>query len=383
MDANYQTQRLFFGPQDSPTTPNIGLNAPNVVDLGPGDSLLAPSGDLAASGASLALAEFHWSHASLRLELGIPIVGANDGGILIADGIVRIGTGLQSYGVGLGAVIGNARGAGAVDLQFTRTAATQIAAGAASAIVGGVNHTASAGQAGIVGGRAGVASGNRAGIVGGDALTASGSESGCFAGTNNDATSTNATCTGGTTSAATANNAATLGGRDNIASATASIAMGIGSRATHIGEVAISSTSDNVAGGADGRAQLSSVTWIRRTTDAAAATMFLDGAATEFDVPLNTIYHWSDLKITAKNNAANESACWRVADFAIQRTAGAPAFVGGVAPVAAVTVADAGAATWVVVISISGNNLRITITGEAGKTIVWSAGGTALRGGLY
>lgn len=66
---------------------------------------------------------------------------------LIGSGLpfMRIATGgaLQSAGVGLGAVVGNARGSGAIDLQTKRSLVTQVASGSFSSITGGYNNTVS------------------------------------------------------------------------------------------------------------------------------------------------------------------------------------------------------------------------------------------------
>jgi hypothetical protein len=86
-----------------------------------------------------------------QLWVNGPIVGASDTGSLVVSGTTRLSTGLQSYGVGNGAVIGAARGVGAVDLQFSRLAATQVAAGARSAIGGGTrNRISAAGTDGMI-----------------------------------------------------------------------------------------------------------------------------------------------------------------------------------------------------------------------------------------
>lgn len=83
---------------------------------------------------------------------------------------------LRKFGVGyaLGADGGNARGAAAVDLQVTRTADTQVASGAGSAIGGGSGNTASGAGSAIGGGASNTASGSYVAIGGGLYNTASG-----------------------------------------------------------------------------------------------------------------------------------------------------------------------------------------------------------------
>lgn len=69
---------------------------------------------------------------------------------------------------------GNARGAYAVDWQTFRGAATRVASGYVSCILGGVSNTASANYAVCVGGDTNLASNNYSAIVGGNVNTASG-----------------------------------------------------------------------------------------------------------------------------------------------------------------------------------------------------------------
>lgn len=69
---------------------------------------------------------------------------------------------------------GNKRGSGAVDLQRTRSAATQVASGLRSTISGGANNTASAEHSSVGGGEGNAATGAHATIPGGRSNTASG-----------------------------------------------------------------------------------------------------------------------------------------------------------------------------------------------------------------
>lgn len=71
---------------------------------------------------------------------------------------------------------GNARGLGAVDFQYTRAAATQVASGAASFLTPGVNNTASGANSAVIGGTGNTASGQYSVVMGTDS-SASGSAS--------------------------------------------------------------------------------------------------------------------------------------------------------------------------------------------------------------
>lgn len=69
---------------------------------------------------------------------------------------------------------GNKRGIGAIDLQRSRTAATQVASGTYSAAVGGYSNTVSGIAAVVIGGDANTASNQFAAVIGGSANVASG-----------------------------------------------------------------------------------------------------------------------------------------------------------------------------------------------------------------
>ena len=107
---------------------------------------------------------------------------------------------------------GNARGAGAVDLQMSRTAAAQVASGDHAFIGAGENNTASGGWAGMVGGHSNVASANYAVAIGGFSSTASGLGSGVFAGDDLTASGQYAVSIGGENNSAEITHSAVVGG---------------------------------------------------------------------------------------------------------------------------------------------------------------------------
>jgi hypothetical protein len=82
---------------------------------------------------------------------------------------------------------GNARGANALDFQMTRTAATQVASGSGSIIIGGGNNTASGFNGTVIGGGNGVASGNYTTVINGYNNTSSGPYSVAVTGYQNNA----------------------------------------------------------------------------------------------------------------------------------------------------------------------------------------------------
>lgn len=83
---------------------------------------------------------FFWDNAAKRLGLGNSAPQAQ----LHVTGMIYMTTGLQSYG-------GNARGANAIDLQTSRSAANQVASAAGSFILGGRNNRVTATYAGAAG----------------------------------------------------------------------------------------------------------------------------------------------------------------------------------------------------------------------------------------
>jgi hypothetical protein len=120
---------------------------------------------------------------------------------------------------------GNPRANGAIDLQLTRTAATQVASGPNSIILGGISNTAS-GIAAIAGGTSSVANGTWALAIGYQ-CGASGQASFAF----------------GRETAATANSTIAIGNNNAIAIAEGAIAIGNSARAEGTSSVALGTTS--------------------------------------------------------------------------------------------------------------------------------------------
>ena len=78
-------------------------------------------------------------------------------------------------------VTGDARGSGAVDLQGSRTASTQVASGTGTFIGGGANNTASGAYAAVGGGLGNTAAGDYSSIPGGRGMTIDTGADGSFA----------------------------------------------------------------------------------------------------------------------------------------------------------------------------------------------------------
>lgn len=121
---------------------------------------------------------------------------------------------------------GNARGIGAVDLQVSRTAATQVASGANSFAMG-VDNTASGIGSAAVGGTQNTAGPNTFnGVFAGQLNTASGHRTACAGGYGNSATSDWAATLGGHSNLASNNYAVCVGGNSHVASGSGSGCFG-------------------------------------------------------------------------------------------------------------------------------------------------------------
>ena len=121
---------------------------------------------------------------------------------------------------------GNARGAGAVDLQLTRTAVTEVASGNNAFIGGGIENTASGSRSAIIGGDSNQAIGAESVIAGGVGTVCNTGYSAILGGLNNVTNDLNAAVVGGTGNSATGANSAVTGGLTNVASGAAAVAVG-------------------------------------------------------------------------------------------------------------------------------------------------------------
>lgn len=161
---------------------------------------------------------------------------------------------------------GNARGAGAVDLQVTRGDPAQVASGDYAVIGGGYSNTASGNHAMVGGGYGNVASGHFAMVLGGDSA-----------------------------------------------------------RADKHGQRAHSSGIFNNAGDA----QTSVLVARRITTNATPAPLFLNGADIKLMIADDTTWAFTVVVVARRTDANNESAAYRF-EGCVDRNAGTTALVGTV-----------------------------------------------------
>jgi hypothetical protein len=224
---------------------------------------------------------------------------------------------------------GNARGQFAVDLQLTRTAATEIASGDTSVISGGEMNTASGIRSTVVGGSGNIASG------------------------------AGATVLGGVLNVADAANSVASGNRATTRGTSGKVAFANGFFAT------------------TGDAQNSGVLLRSQTTNATLTQLSTNGAAIVAGnanaLPNNGIYAYS-IMVVARNTANNDCASWSIQGL-IKRGANAAATALVGAPTIALIARDAGASTWVVAVAANTTlgSLNVNVTGAAATTIRWVA----------
>ena len=101
--------------------------------------------------------------------------------------VISTGGAVQTVGTGYGTVMGNSRGNAAVDLQASRTAASQVASGLYSVIGGGLNNTSGADSSVVAGGNLNSVTGSWSTVSGGKNNTVSSQYSMVPGGVNNTA----------------------------------------------------------------------------------------------------------------------------------------------------------------------------------------------------
>lgn len=273
---------------------------------------------------------------------------------------------------------GNKRGANALDLQVSRTVATQVASSSNTALVGCINSVANS-----VG----------SSVFGGTTHTASGGNSVCVGGSTNQATASGAACLGGGSNVANNNNAVAMGG-SSTASGSGSLVQGTGNTASGnnsfaIGNTCVSSGTASHATGqnsitrgliaarahasgrgsfADGDAQEMRIMLVQKTTDATPTVMTSNKSAASID----NQYVLADSMLAtirglvSARTAAGVNSSWEFV-ASIKRGAGAGTTTMVAACTPTLIAQDAGAATWALAISADTVNgaLKVLFTGAA------------------
>ena len=338
-----------------------------------------------------------------NMRVNDPIVGVDDGGSLIGNGIARHGTGVQSYGVGTGAVIGNARGTGSLDLQALRTAATQVPAGNTSvawgaqnastrvgSVLGGFGNSAAntTANAGWAFGRNNASNGQRSVAFGDGNNAPNNPVGGTVFGTNNqlNGTTGNAGCVAfGTnqTQPGSSTIARSFGDSNSIATSSPTHAdhatvFGQSVAANFNGQIGISG--GMVAGR---RVQSEMMTWGGQTVDATTASIntngSLNGITFQYLLTTNAVA-MVELIMVASIAGATDAKVFTF-DVAIRRSGAALIFIGGIPP-ATVVAQDAAlaAATAVLSTGVTAGSFQINVTGLAATTINWTATAMIAKG---
>jgi hypothetical protein len=328
---------------------------------------------------------------------------------------------------------GNARGTDAVDLQVTRSGATQVASGTNATIGGGTGNTASGLASVVAGGASNLASGldatiaggttntasalvstvgggstntarsqgsvvgggenNIAGdagaanarctVGGGDTNVASGQESTVAGGNQNQATGTQATIGGGDGNTASATESTVGGGNGNIASGVQSTVSGGGSNTASAQQSCVPGGGNAIADkygqiawsgcnlfATQGDAQSSWFMLRRATTDATPADLFLDGTSLRATIASGKSWMFQIMLVARKDDGLTS----------IYKSEGLITNVAGTTsmPAAATTTEIFDGitlpATPVVVTADNANDsLNINVTGVAATNIRWVA----------
>ena len=279
---------------------------------------------------------------------------------------------------------GNVRGAYSLDLQRTRNNANQVASGDYALLLGGYNNRVANGynygtiingsgnqvtqaSAFIGSGNSNTASGVYSTIINGNTNTASAESSFIGGGIYNTASATQATIVGGFGNTASGLTAFIGGGETNTASASYShVAGGQQAVANRYGMAA------NAAGqfAAAGDAQSARFVLRRKTTDATATTLMLDGSTTRLTITSGKIM-FADILISGIKSDGSASACYK-RKVAIKNVAGTTTLVGSVETIG--TDIEDNASTDVAITADNTNDaLQINVTGIAAETWRWVA----------
>lgn len=335
----------------SATTATALLNAV-VGDSGSGGTkglVPAPAaGDAAASKflkadgtwavASGGLSNFTESTGTGDTQVFVKLV-PNNGGSNVLGVFGPKGTGgISAHAPDATSTGGNKRGASAVDLQmYLRNAATQVASGTASALIGGGRSTASGSYSSCIGGFGNLASNTYAFTGGGFSLTASGTAAIAFGG-------------------------------NSVASGAYSAAYGYGGKADKNGQVAQAGYLIAAAGDV----QTSVVHMSKQTVDATPGNLATDGSSGKLTIASGTTWHFTAVVVFRGTSGTASGAFYKAG--VITNNAGTTALIGSIATIVADNL-NAGASGCALAITADNTNdcLQLQVTGLAATTIYWSA----------
>ena len=284
-----------------------------------------------------------------------------------------------------GAGGGDVRGEYSVDFQLLRSAATQVASGNLSVLIGGESNSAAGERSAIIGGdNSSISAGsNRAGVfcgashvisaaqsvaIGGASHTVSGQSSAALGGQQHTVSGQNSAVICGDTNEASGDGSIVLAGTGSTASGTFALASGQSANTNNVRlRQAYGFSSGFQASKLGLRAETTNATATRATSDGAAA------AATNQLVLLNNSAVYFRGHAVARQATTGDAKSWLFTGLIVRdANAGTTALIG--IPTITSEYADAGAAAWTIALTADTTNgaLAVTVTGEAAKTIAWS-----------
>jgi hypothetical protein len=301
------------------------------------------------------------NHASIQ---------ATGGTTNVSLSIVPKGTGAFCLQVPDGtAAGGNARGANAVDLQTTRSAATQVASGSNSFIGSGINNTVSGaygaafGVGNVVGpgslgsGTGNTITGNYNAAIGYLNTVTGGNDGGSFA-------------TGRSNTITVSNNAtAFVAGNLNSATKDKTFVHGVYGTAVRVNQYTHGGDFNFLAAG--GGAQFVRILAGIKTTDATPTTLKINAGATLLPTVTSGTILFLSVDVTGIKSDGSAAACYK-RKVAIKNVAGTTALVGTVETIG--TDIEDNASTDIAITADDTNDaLQINVTGIAAETWRWLA----------
>lgn len=269
---------------------------------------------------------------------------------------------------------GNARGTRAIDLQISRTAATQVASANNSVICGGLNNSNAVGWGVIVGGSNNLVTGGNGGvIVGGSNNSAAGGngDSAICGGNSNSVGGTAAFVGGGAL-----NNASTYGsticGGGNVTLAVGNTASGafsaiLGGQSASADRYGMQAHASGLFA-ARGDAQRARFVLRNKTTTNAAVELFLDGISARLTIPSGKIFAFT-INIAGVSSTGGAVAHY-MRQYCLKNVAGTTSEV-----YAPITIGTDNAAGTSIALSASdaADALVVSVTGTASTIWRWVA----------
>lgn len=264
---------------------------------------------------------------------------------------------------------GNKRGTNAIDLQRSRSAASQVASGTRAVLIGGTGNTASATDCGVFAGNSNTAASNaNAVVLGGTGSTASGAQAAVVGGTNNTASATNAVVIGGTSNNVSATNAVAIGA-SNTANQASSVVMGQYGSSREYNDIVLGFLHNSTASAGYSQGRFSALS--KQTTNA-TPTALINGAGSlaYFSVPSYSARSFTMWVIGRSNATGAEIAAYKIDGCVFRQNAASTT-----ALYTTVTVLHESTGTMDCVLTADTTNggVIVTVTGVAGKNIQWVA----------